>query len=167
VQRFRGGLVFEAHRLLYHSTLGLRVLKKKKKRFWPPRETRRPAAGASTAARSTVPTVRDWYVIAEQPAPAPHLARPEGRAARTHMCELLCSVSAALASFSTVTSAGRGIINCLTFDLLEEAVSYERGTPVTGVVSYERGTPVTEAVSYERGTPVTGSSTAARSTCLW
>ena len=29
VKRFRGGLVFEAHRLLYHSTLGLRVIKKK------------------------------------------------------------------------------------------------------------------------------------------
>jgi len=29
--RFRGGLVFKAHRLLYHSTLGLRVIKKKKK----------------------------------------------------------------------------------------------------------------------------------------
>ena len=24
---------------------------------------------------------RDWYCIAEQPAPAPHLAHPEGRAA--------------------------------------------------------------------------------------
>ena len=31
VQRFRGGLVFKAHRLLYHSTLGLRVIQKKKK----------------------------------------------------------------------------------------------------------------------------------------
>jgi len=31
VKRFRGGLVFEAHRLLYHSTLGLRVVQKKKK----------------------------------------------------------------------------------------------------------------------------------------
>ena len=30
--RFRGGLVFKAHRLLYHSTLGSRVIKKKKKR---------------------------------------------------------------------------------------------------------------------------------------
>ena len=30
VQRFRGGLVFEAHRLLYHSILGLRVINKKK-----------------------------------------------------------------------------------------------------------------------------------------
>jgi len=31
VKRFRGGLVFKAHRLLYHSTLGFRVIKKKKK----------------------------------------------------------------------------------------------------------------------------------------
>jgi len=30
MQRFRGGLVFKAHRLVYHSTLGLRVIKKKK-----------------------------------------------------------------------------------------------------------------------------------------
>jgi len=29
VKRFRGGLVLKAHRLLYHSTLGLRVIKKK------------------------------------------------------------------------------------------------------------------------------------------
>ena len=32
MKRFRGGLVFKAQRLLYHSTLGLRVIKKKKKR---------------------------------------------------------------------------------------------------------------------------------------
>jgi len=31
VQRFRGGLVVKAHRLVYHSTLGVRVIKKKKK----------------------------------------------------------------------------------------------------------------------------------------
>jgi len=30
-KRFRGGLVFKAHRLLYHSTLGLRVIKNNKK----------------------------------------------------------------------------------------------------------------------------------------
>jgi len=30
VTRFRGGLVFKAHRLVYHSTLGIRVMKKKK-----------------------------------------------------------------------------------------------------------------------------------------
>ena len=32
VQRFRGGLVCKAHRLVYHSTLGLRLIKKKKKK---------------------------------------------------------------------------------------------------------------------------------------
>ena len=31
VQRFRGGLVFKTHRLLYHSTLGLIVIKQQKK----------------------------------------------------------------------------------------------------------------------------------------
>jgi len=30
VNRFRGGLVFKAHRLVYHSTLGSRVMKRKK-----------------------------------------------------------------------------------------------------------------------------------------
>jgi len=30
VKRFRGGLVFKVHRWLYHSTLGSRVIKKKK-----------------------------------------------------------------------------------------------------------------------------------------
>ena len=33
--RFRRGLVFKAHRLLYHSTLGSRVIKKKKKYALP------------------------------------------------------------------------------------------------------------------------------------
>jgi len=32
VKRFRGGLVFKAHRLVYHPTLGSRVIKKKKGR---------------------------------------------------------------------------------------------------------------------------------------
>ena len=31
VQRFQGGLVFQAHSLWYHSTLGLRVIKEEKK----------------------------------------------------------------------------------------------------------------------------------------
>ena len=30
VKRFPGGLVFKAHRLLYHSTLGLRVIKRER-----------------------------------------------------------------------------------------------------------------------------------------
>jgi len=29
----------------------------------------------------TILCIRDWYVIAEEPAPAPHLAHPEGCAA--------------------------------------------------------------------------------------
>jgi len=31
LKRFRGGLVFKGYRLVYHSTLGLRVIKMKKK----------------------------------------------------------------------------------------------------------------------------------------
>ena len=38
VKRFRGGLVFNAHRLLYNSTLGSRVIKKKKKVEWGRRQ---------------------------------------------------------------------------------------------------------------------------------
>ena len=34
VTLFRGGLVCKAHRLLYDSTLGLRVIKKKKMSPW-------------------------------------------------------------------------------------------------------------------------------------
>ena len=40
VKRFRGGLVFEAHRLLYHSTLGSRVNKKKRRHTSQTRRTR-------------------------------------------------------------------------------------------------------------------------------
>ena len=34
MERFRGGLVSKAHRLLYHSTLGSRVINKKKRWVW-------------------------------------------------------------------------------------------------------------------------------------
>jgi len=34
--RFRGGLVFKAHRRLHHSTLGLREIKKKRRSAAPP-----------------------------------------------------------------------------------------------------------------------------------
>ena len=33
-KRFQGGLVFKAHRPVYHSTLGWRVIKKKKGERW-------------------------------------------------------------------------------------------------------------------------------------
>ena len=43
MQRFRGGLVFEAHRLLHHSTLGLRVIKKRREeRTEPPQASAQP-----------------------------------------------------------------------------------------------------------------------------
>jgi len=48
VQRFRGGLVCKAHRLLYHSTLGLRVIKKKK----------RPAKGGASCRPNSVHTTQ-------------------------------------------------------------------------------------------------------------
>jgi len=35
VERFRGGLVFKAHRLVYHSTPRSRVIKKKQKKDVP------------------------------------------------------------------------------------------------------------------------------------
>jgi len=38
VKRFRGGLVFKANRLVYHSTLGLRVIKKEGDQRQRPRE---------------------------------------------------------------------------------------------------------------------------------
>ena len=38
-QRSRGGFVFKAHRLLYHSTLGVRVILKKRRSLDPGPET--------------------------------------------------------------------------------------------------------------------------------
>jgi len=56
VKRFRGGLVFKAHRRVYHSTLRWRVIQKKReerarhiplKRYWP----HKPPAAAATSIR--------------------------------------------------------------------------------------------------------------------
>ena len=41
-RRFRGGLVFKAHGLLYHSNLGSRVIKKKRRKAKPASATRPP-----------------------------------------------------------------------------------------------------------------------------
>jgi len=46
VKRFRGGLVFKAHRLAYHSTLGWRVIKKKKSNSSGWRQDKRLLEGA-------------------------------------------------------------------------------------------------------------------------
>ena len=48
MQRFRGGLVFKAHRLVYHSTLGLGVIKKKKRAPSSSRRSTSAAAGGSS-----------------------------------------------------------------------------------------------------------------------
>ena len=46
VQRFQRGLVFKAHRPLYHSSLGLKVIKKKKRRWSPLQGLGTPALSA-------------------------------------------------------------------------------------------------------------------------
>jgi len=48
VERFQGGLVCKAHRLLYNSTLGSRVINKKQKKS-PPRDDVGAIAGADTS----------------------------------------------------------------------------------------------------------------------
>ena len=52
VKRFRGGLVFKAHRLLYHSTLGLRVIKRGRERR---RTSRRALRSSATGMRRLSP----------------------------------------------------------------------------------------------------------------
>jgi len=62
VKRFRGGLVFKAHRLLYHSTLGLRVIKKKRRTFlsWSIMRMSLPREG-----RASLTHCEDFYVKAK------------------------------------------------------------------------------------------------------
>ena len=53
VQRFHSELVFKAHRLLYHSALGLGVIKKKRR--VEPRRVRSPCARTRPRARLAPP----------------------------------------------------------------------------------------------------------------
>ena len=53
VQQFRGGLVFTAQRLLYHSTLGLRVIKKKRMERRRMSEAKTVAAASADSTKST------------------------------------------------------------------------------------------------------------------
>ena len=55
VKRFRGGLVFKAHGLVYHSTPGSRVIKKKKNGGRAPVKFSWPHASGSKRAESCVP----------------------------------------------------------------------------------------------------------------
>ena len=45
MKRFRGGLVIKAHTLAFHSTLGLRVIKQRRRRRQRVAELLRPAGG--------------------------------------------------------------------------------------------------------------------------
>jgi hypothetical protein len=55
MERFRGGLVFNTHRVLYHSTLGSRVIKKKEeKRGHTRSRSATSAEAASTCTRFTL-----------------------------------------------------------------------------------------------------------------
>ena len=67
MKRFRGGLVFKAHRLVYHSTLGSRVIKKKSLGYesvlgFAP-APRIPRASRSTGAEALLAGVRDMMKL--------------------------------------------------------------------------------------------------------
>ena len=64
VQRFRGGLVFKAHKLLYHSTLGLRVMKKNKKFVR--------SAGCADRKMLSVPGLQEYLAHKKIPMPQDH-----------------------------------------------------------------------------------------------
>ena len=55
VPELRGGLVIKAHRLVYHSTLGWRGIKKKKKSTW--------VADTRGAGRGSVRAAEGVYVV--------------------------------------------------------------------------------------------------------
>ena len=59
------------------------------------------------APRCHPPKQRDWYVIAEQPAPAPHLAHPEGCAALRIVLVTVPRVSRSCEHFVGVGTASR------------------------------------------------------------
>ena len=93
---FRGGLVFKTHRLLHHSTLGLRVIKKKRSIIHRlPRV--REAARACTFVRKLVCGVSCQEIIQGQPVRSTVFGMP-----------LMCIYS------STVILVDRGIIHRLS-----------------------------------------------------
>ena len=69
VRRFRGGLIFKAHRLLHHSTLGLRVITEKQqctRNDWKKRPRRiptEPAGESSQALSQNYSTPGSYYHI--------------------------------------------------------------------------------------------------------
>ena len=65
MERFKTGLIFEAHRLLYHSTRGLRVIKKKKVGYMGGRS--RSKQSSSSSAITKLPAKRWISKSAVQP----------------------------------------------------------------------------------------------------
>ena len=96
MNRFRGGLVFKAHRRVYHSTLGLRVTKEKDRE-----DAERPRAPARTAPLLLAPTLSApppdfdhpyrprWTSPLPRPVtrPAPRAPQARGGPARSVRCE--------------------------------------------------------------------------------
>ena len=75
---------------------------------------------------------RDWYFIAEQPAPAPHLAHPEGCAALRIVLVTVPRVSRACGHFPGVATTGL----CRRLFVVREACDADRvSRPVTDVSS--------------------------------
>ena len=67
MKRFRGGLAFKTHRLLYHSTLGLRVIQKKKAtcpHSFPQNAFAGPGCRSSGAAQNVPPACeeREFFI---------------------------------------------------------------------------------------------------------
>ena len=69
---------------------------------------------------------RDWYFIAEQPAPAPHLARPEGRAALTHVLIAVPRVSRSCELFPD----GSDLLLLLLCTTLRKLYLTKKGAPL-------------------------------------
>jgi len=76
VKRFRGRLVFKAHRLLHHSTLGLRVNKKEEEWAQPPQPA--PAHADESSTREACQLEKDRHAQSLEP--------PWGRASRLQRC---------------------------------------------------------------------------------
>ena len=64
-------------------------------------------------------SVRDWYLLAEQPAPAPHLARPEGRAALPNV--LVTAPRVTSVNVHAASVRGGNTFGCKDFSLKAKA----------------------------------------------
>ena len=63
MNRFRGGLVFKAHRLVYHSTLGSKVITKKKEEEDEDSEKAPPSGTYLSSYTSILGDIRLWVGV--------------------------------------------------------------------------------------------------------